>query len=87
MAGIEGMEGRAVALLVVVVDISERGLGRESGVGVGGWSLRIEATVKLGAASVYLVRLGSGELGTEGAAWSGAGVWSAILLGEGRVVC
>lgn len=45
MAGIEGMEGRAVALLVVVVDISERGLGRESGVGVGGWSLRIAERV------------------------------------------
>lgn len=53
----------------------------------GGGGGDVQATVKLGAASVYLVRLGSGELGTEGAAWSGAGVWSAILLGEGRVVC
>ena len=50
MAGIAGIEGRevgAAVALLFVLDISERGLGRVSGVGVSGWSLRIAGRVSV----------------------------------------
>lgn len=41
----------------------------------------LQATVRLGAASLYLVRFGRGEAGKLGVSWtcSGAGVCSAIV--------
>lgn len=59
-----------------MVDIVGRGsdANADEGVGVGASSLSIDATVRLGAGSVYFVRFGNGEDGRLGASCSGCGV-------------